>query len=126
MRAIASSTKFTFSDDLKHLDAKINLLAKHQINFSKKLENDQKNFKNIKIGLKKLQKEIEKPKLHYSKKKKLIKEIKEEEEKLRLLKTEIQNLDRMHDILENLNIENKEKLSQIQRDIERNTVNDDE
>ena len=40
--------------------------------------------------------------------------------------TEIQNLDRMHDILENLNIENKEKLSQIQRDIERNTVNDDE
>ena len=45
---------------------------------------------------------------------------------MRLLKTEIQNLDRMHDILENLNIENKEKLSQIQRDIERNTVNDDE
>ena len=43
-----------------------------------------------------------------------------------LLFDEIQNLDKMHDILENLNIENKEKLSQIQRNIERNSFNVEE
>jgi hypothetical protein len=123
MKAIVSLNKITYKDELRHLESRIELMTKHQQKFSINLNENQEEFKIIRTKLNILENELKKPKLHHSKKKKLAKELHNKLKKLKLLGKEIESLRRMRTILDDLNIENKEKLSKIKREIERKALN---
>lgn len=123
MRAIVSLNQVTYKDELRHIESKIELMTIHQQKFSIKLKENQQDFKIIRKKVDELEKELKKPKLHSSKKRKLGKELHNNLEKLKLFSKEIESLGRMRTILEELNIDNRERLSKIKRDIERKALN---
>lgn len=133
LQAFAQCNKITYTDDIKELDVKMNLILNYKDRFDSKLKFNLILLNAEKRKLKKLNNMLnwldsKKPskkriiKLTKQQKENIMQEIEINNQKSSLLLEEINNIKKMNELLDDMNFDNKEKLSNIKREMERSQI----
>ncbi|MFH1439251.1 MAG: hypothetical protein ABIG89_01705 [Candidatus Woesearchaeota archaeon] len=126
LHAVASSNNITYTGELRHLDTKIGLVTRYRERFLIKLKDDMESLKSLRMKLADVERRLRSPNLNDEQKDLLANEMEVNQKKLMLLEDEINKIRKMHDVLDDVSIENKEKLFDVKRKIERSMMKIDE
>lgn len=127
LQTVAECNKITYTSDIKELDVKMNLILNYKDRFESKLK---LNLKLLNAGKRKLKelsdmlalKKPSKKRLTKLQRENIMQEIETNNQKLNLLLEEVNNIKRIHELLDDMNFENKEKLSNMKREMERKQI----
>ena len=133
LQAVAQYNRTTYTGDINELDVKMNLILNYKDRFESKLKlnlrllnagkrkiKELNNMLNMSDSKKPSKKRI--PKLTKQQRENIMQEIGINNQKLSLLLEEINNITKIHELLDDMNFENKEKLSNIKREMERSRI----
>jgi hypothetical protein len=119
LKSVSESQKMSYPDELRYIESQIETLAKYQTTLSSRLKSSQALLAPVKISTAKLEKHLASPNLPNAMRKKLTKQIDKRNAKVTLLESELDKLRRMSDLIEQINSDNKEKITSIKRKTER-------
>ena len=123
MRAIAKCNKITYGNELRFISSKLDRIARYQGKYYSRLNAKISSQKKQKKKVNVLQKKLSSSKLAKQKKNLLEKELKSEQKKLELLDAEVNKLNKASQLLEEMGVDSKERLSEIKRKLARSKMN---